>query len=85
MRGYSISGLICVAFETGVFMITRKEKLLKSSSVWEEIDRYKWIESERVGYDIGLENAVKEWINRYADAWNRHHTRQKVVRNRVKD
>ena len=30
-----------------------------------EIDRFKWIESERVGYDLG-ESAVRQWV---ADHW----------------
>jgi hypothetical protein len=29
-----------------------------------EIDEYKWIESERVGYDLG-ESAVKRWVNQH--------------------
>ena len=31
----------------------------------EEIDRYKWLESEKAGYDKGDE-AVKDWIDKYA-------------------
>lgn len=37
-------------------------------SVWtdsqQEIDRFKWIESERVGYDLG-ELAVRRWIREH--------------------
>ncbi len=29
-----------------------------------EIDEFKWIESERVGYDLG-ESAVKRWVNQH--------------------
>ncbi len=28
----------------------------------EEILRHKWIESEKVGYDIGFERALLDWI-----------------------
>lgn len=32
-----------------------------STDSWAEIDRYKWIESERHGYDLG-ETAVRRWV-----------------------
>lgn len=39
-------------------------------SVWEdcqsEMDRFKWIESEKVGYDLG-ERAIRKWIKEH---WN---------------
>jgi hypothetical protein len=62
----------------------KKNILLRSSRVWHEIDRYKWIESQRVGYDIGLEKAVREWLERYADAWVKHHG-NKVVKNKIRN
>lgn len=31
-----------------------------------EIEKYKWIESERAGYDIGRNRAAKEWIDKYS-------------------
>ena len=31
----------------------------------EEIEKHKWIESEKAGYDLG-ENSVVDWIHRYA-------------------
>jgi hypothetical protein len=61
----------------------KREDLLTSVEVWQEIERYKWIESERLGYDIGLDEAVKKWTRRYADAWFRHHSR-KTLRNKIK-
>lgn len=30
-----------------------------------EIQKHKWIESERVGHDLGC-NAIQEWIKKYA-------------------
>ncbi len=30
-----------------------------------EIEKHKWIESEKVGYDLG-KSAVMDWIKRYA-------------------
>jgi hypothetical protein len=38
----------------------------------QEIQKYKWIESERHRHDIGFERAALEWINLYSDAF-RHY------------
>ncbi len=35
----------------------------------EEILRHKWIESERLGYDIGFERALLDWIRKHRDSW----------------
>ncbi|MEN9675511.1 MAG: hypothetical protein RIS76_1407 [Verrucomicrobiota bacterium] len=37
----------------------------------EEILKHKWIESEKVGYDIGFERALVEWITNHRAAWRR--------------
>lgn len=41
-----------------------------------EMEKYKWIESEKAGKDLG-EFAINEWICKYAkrfrDEWNRKH------------
>jgi len=42
------------------------EELLKDKDIISEINRHKWIESEKSGYDIGFEKASREWINNYA-------------------
>ena len=45
-----------------------------------EINRYKWLESEREHCDIGFERAAFEWIYQYGEAFrqgwllNQHHT-----------
>jgi len=31
----------------------------------EEIKKYKWIESEKLGRDIGWERATREWMQKY--------------------
>jgi hypothetical protein len=54
----------------------KRDDILKSVEVWQEIERYKWIESERLGYDIGLDEAVKQWVRRHADVWFKHHDRK---------
>ncbi len=38
----------------------------------EEIDKLKWIESEKVGYDIGKNRAVMIWAHTYRKGWVAH-------------
>ena len=52
--------------------------LVKNSSLYrefqaerEEILRHKWIESEKVGHDIGFESALTDWIIRYRSKWRK--------------
>ena len=35
----------------------------------EEILKHKWIESEKVGADIGFEKALLDWIVKYRSSW----------------
>ena len=35
----------------------------------EEIKKYKWIESEKLGKDIGWEQARQEWLAKHFPAW----------------
>ena len=35
----------------------------------EEILRHKWIESERLGQDIGFERALLDWIRKHREGW----------------
>jgi hypothetical protein len=35
----------------------------------EEILRHKWLESERLGHDIGFERALLDWIRKYRESW----------------
>ncbi len=35
----------------------------------EEILRHKWLESERLGRDIGFERALLDWVRNHRDAW----------------
>ena len=48
----------------------------KSSSLYqeflaerEEILKHKWLESERLGYDIGFERALLDWIRKHRENW----------------
>ena len=57
---------------------TQPSELLKNSSLYrefqaerEEILKHKWIESEKVGYDIGFERALTDWIIRHRSKWRK--------------
>jgi hypothetical protein len=36
-----------------------------------EIERHKWLESEKAGHDIGGNRAAVDWLERYYDQWKR--------------
>ncbi len=36
-----------------------------------EILRHKWLESEKVGHDIGFERALVDWVTRHRAEWRR--------------
>ncbi len=38
----------------------------------EEINKYKWIESEKTGKDIGMERATREWMAKHFPGWKQH-------------
>lgn len=42
----------------------------------EEILRHKWLESEKVGHDIGFERALLDWIVKYRSAWRDRRQKQ---------
>lgn len=50
----------------------KKMKELMDSQI-EEINKHKWIESEKAGHDLG-EEAVKEWIQKYAKKFREEHS-----------
>jgi len=37
----------------------------------QEILRYKWLESEKAGYDIGFERALLNWVRFHRQDWRR--------------
>lgn len=43
----------------------------------EEILRHKWLESEKLGKDIGFERALLDWIRKHRENWRRaRHTKR---------
>lgn len=58
--------------------ISNGSDLVKNSSLYrefqaerEEILKHKWIESEKVGHDIGFERALTDWIIKHRSKWRR--------------
>lgn len=48
-------------------------ELLKDRDILNEINRYKWIESEKAGSDIGFERAAREWVSSYSKQYLAQH------------
>ena len=48
------------------------EKEFKKEVV-EEVQKYKWIESEKLGYDIGFERAAKEWMEKHGELFEKYY------------
>lgn len=76
---YSNSNVIISMTNTS----TDQENYFKNSALYreflaerQEILRHKWIESEKLGYDIGFEKALLDWIVKYRSSWrtDRHPT-----------
>ena len=44
-------------------------ELLKDEQAVTEINRHRWIESEKAGCDIGFDKAAADWLNTYSDGW----------------
>ena len=68
---HRMSALTSNSSETG-----NSRDFVKQSSLYqeflaerEEILKHKWIESERLGYDIGFERALLDWIRKHRDSW----------------
>jgi hypothetical protein len=44
----------------------------------EEIEKYKWVESQKAGRDIGWERAAQEWAQKHFPEWKRHLLREAI-------
>ena len=51
---------------------TEDEILETNRAQQEEMEKHKWLESERAGCDIG-KTAYLEWIRKYAEEWRLVH------------
>ena len=45
------------------------ESLVKSSRLYEEINKHKWYESERAGKDVGIDHAFFDWLFKHSSDW----------------
>ena len=45
----------------------------------EEIKKYKWIESEKAGGDIGWERAAREWMQKFFPEWKQYRWKRAVA------
>jgi len=59
--------------------VKTNQKLLKSKKVIDEINRHRWIESERAGHDIGFESASTQWLEKFSKAWMQYHMPKKRI------
>lgn len=53
------------------------QELLNDKRVREEINRHLWIESQKVGSSIGIEQATEDWMRLYALSWLKYHDAEK--------
>jgi hypothetical protein len=42
-----------------------------------QIDEHKWLESEKIGMDIGFEKALLSWVCNHKGQWLRHRKEHK--------
>ena len=54
----------------------KNAELLKDKRVMKEIEKHKWIESEKANRDIGFDSAARDWLDRYSDAWRNDQLRR---------
>lgn len=57
---------------------SKSDELLKNSSLYreflaerEEVLRHKWLESEKVGVDVGFEEALTDWMVKHRSEWRK--------------
>lgn len=55
-----------INYESDFLMAKQIEDVREQNA---EIMKYKWIESEKEGHDIGTEKAAQEWVEKYGSIW----------------
>lgn len=63
------SGKLSEVFLGGTFNLHKSPYFQRINHEKIEIDKLKWCESERVGYDIGDDRALWIWMTRHRHAW----------------
>ena len=64
---------------------TINKKLLKNKKVVEEINRHRWIESEKAGHDVGFETASVDWLQKFSTAWMQYHMPKRKTLNSLSE
>jgi len=58
----------------------KNAELLKDPRVVKEIERHKWIESEKAKVDIGFDKAAEDWMNRFSETRIKQHPAKSQTR-----
>jgi len=64
--------------DEGVDLVRNSKLYREFLAEREEVLRHKWIESEKVGHDIGFERALLDWVVRHRNGWRCTRSRQAV-------
>ena len=59
-------------------MEENRKNLLNNQDVVDEINRHRWLESEKAGKDIGFEVASEDWLKRVSTASMQYHMPEKL-------
>lgn len=51
-------------------------QVISNKQIREEIRKHKWIESEKIGRDIGFATAAIDWIKNHGEEWRKHHSNE---------
>ena len=65
--------------DEGVDLVRNSKLYREFLAEREEILRHKWIESEKVGHDIGFERALLDWVMRHRTGWRGTRTNRPSV------
>ena len=61
--------------------MSQNYSFLKDDLALTEIRKHKWIESEKLGREIGFATAAYEWINQYGYTWKQSHQNPAAAKN----
>ncbi len=50
-----------------------QREFLRDPDVVNEINKFKWLQSEKSGFDIGFEKAARDWIQAHSSEYLKHH------------
>ena len=55
----------------------KNENFLSDPRVVQEIERHRWLESEKAGGDIGWDKASSDWLSRFSETWAQFNLKEK--------